>query len=86
LNKIAHLFDNHVPKKDTRILCDVDIFQNALLASKIPSPIQTVTVGPGVSPGPPLGFECLAGHGLRNSISSPSVGNYTRPRRNIMRI
>lgn len=38
-----------------------------------PSPIRTVTVGPGISPGPPL---VRGGSGL-----SPPVGNYTLPRR-----
>jgi len=50
-----------------------------------PSPIQTVTVGPGLAPGPPLDSRRhLAGHGLnvrQLTRVSPPVGNCTLPRR-----
>src|SRR5699024_3518225 len=41
------------------------------------------TVGSSFPLDPPLGYDNRTGHGLRSMASSPSVGNFTRPRRNL---
>lgn len=48
--------------------------------TRIPSPIQTLTVGPGVTPDPPL----HNGSRAWLALASPPVGNCTLPRRNYL--